>query len=400
MGEPVAGQAKQGKWLALTAALLGWMFDGLEMGLFPLVARPAISDLLGTADDGLIGRWFGVATACFLVGAATGGVLFGWLGDRLGRVRAMTLSVLTYSVFSGLCGLANSPEQIAILRFMSALGMGGEWALGVALVMEIWPNQSRALLAGLIGAAANVGYLMVALLGLGLGAVLKQIEAGLLGMGFAEATAALLVRNSGWRLLLLAGALPALLTFLIRLFVPESEKWRHEQSKGGTSHWAAHDLVGVLGGAVAACVMIYVWAPPLQGGDEFPLAVRLPVSLACLACVLAGYTFPVIRYLQRAQAGQPGAARLRPWQTRCCGGCCWARAWVGWRCWAPGRRFSGRPSGRTSWSRAASPRPRRGRSAGRRSARSWERFSGPCSTGGAAGAWRTRCCVPVPWRRA
>ncbi len=308
MGEPVAGQAKQGKWLALTAALLGWMFDGLEMGLFPLVARPAISDLLGTADDGLIGRWFGVATACFLVGAATGGVLFGWLGDRLGRVRAMTLSVLTYSVFSGLCGLANSPEQIAILRFMSALGMGGEWALGVALVMEIWPNQSRALLAGLIGAAANVGYLMVALLGLGLGAVLKQIEAGLLGMGFAEATAALLVRNSGWRLLLLAGALPALLTFLIRLFVPESEKWRHEQSKGGTSHWAARDLVGVLGGAVAACVMIYVWAPPLQGGDEFPLAVRLPVSLACLACVLAGYTFPVIRYLQRAQAGQPGAA--------------------------------------------------------------------------------------------
>src|SRR5947207_13728802 len=93
----------RGKYLALTAALLGWMFDGLEMGLFPLVARPAITDLLGRADDTQISKWFAVATASFLVGAATGGVLFGWLGDRLGRVRAMTLSVLTYAVFSGLC---------------------------------------------------------------------------------------------------------------------------------------------------------------------------------------------------------------------------------------------------------------------------------------------------------
>jgi hypothetical protein len=93
----------------------------------------------------------------FLVGAATGGVLFGWLGDRIGRVRAMSLSVITYAVFTGLCGLAAAPWQIAILRFIAALGMGGEWSLGVALVMEVWPNRSRGLMAGLIGAAANVG---------------------------------------------------------------------------------------------------------------------------------------------------------------------------------------------------------------------------------------------------
>src|ERR1041385_2703766 len=123
----------RGQWTALTAALLGWMFDGLEMGLFPLVARPALRNLLpeGT-PEGEIGKWFGVATAAFLVGAATGGVLFGWLGDRLGRVRAMTLSVLTYSLFSGAGGFVAAPEQIAVLRFMAALGMGGEWALGVA----------------------------------------------------------------------------------------------------------------------------------------------------------------------------------------------------------------------------------------------------------------------------
>src|SRR5207249_567274 len=141
--------ANRGRWLALAAALLGWMFDGLEMGLFPLVARPALMDLLQLTDDQVIGRWIAVATASFLVGAATGGVLFGWLGDRVGRVRAMTLSVLTYAVFSGLCGFATAPWHIVVLRFLSALGMGGEWSLGVALVMEIWPEKSRGWLAGL-----------------------------------------------------------------------------------------------------------------------------------------------------------------------------------------------------------------------------------------------------------
>src|SRR5579864_7645845 len=90
----------RGRWLALAAALLGWMFDGLEQGLFPLVARPALQDLVGSSKESEIGVWFSVATAGFLVGAATGGVLFGWLGDRIGRVRAMTLTVLTYAVFS------------------------------------------------------------------------------------------------------------------------------------------------------------------------------------------------------------------------------------------------------------------------------------------------------------
>src|SRR5271157_5607694 len=166
--EPGSGR---GKWLALTAALLGWLFDGAEMGVFSMVGRPAIKDLLATTDEGVIGLWFGVVTAGFLVGAATGGVLFGWLGDRLGRVRAMTLSVLTYSVFTGLCGVAGEAWQVGALRFIAALGMGGEWSLGVALVMEVWPNRSRAFMAGLIGAAANVGYLLVGFASLGLGAL-------------------------------------------------------------------------------------------------------------------------------------------------------------------------------------------------------------------------------------
>src|SRR5688500_18194873 len=84
-------RAGKGAYMALTAALLGWMFDGFEMGIFSQVGRPAIQDLLKTTDEGVVGLWFNVVIACFLVGAATGGVVFGWLGDRIGRVRAMTL---------------------------------------------------------------------------------------------------------------------------------------------------------------------------------------------------------------------------------------------------------------------------------------------------------------------
>src|SRR5438094_8631423 len=138
MGFRMDSKAAGGKWMALAAALLGWMFDGLEQGLFPLVGRPALRDLLVVSDEKEIGRWFAVATALFLVGAATGGVLFGWIGDRIGRVRAMSLSILAYAIFTGLCAVATSAGQVAGLRFLSAIGMGGEWSLGVALVMEIW----------------------------------------------------------------------------------------------------------------------------------------------------------------------------------------------------------------------------------------------------------------------
>src|SRR5712671_822249 len=96
-----------GQWMVLVAAFLGWMFDGLEMGIFPLVARPALLDLMpvdaGMAPDQFVGFWMARIMALFLVGAAFGGLTFGWLGDRIGRVRAMMLSILTYSIFSGLC---------------------------------------------------------------------------------------------------------------------------------------------------------------------------------------------------------------------------------------------------------------------------------------------------------
>ena len=217
------------QYMALVAAFLGWMFDGLEMGLFPLVARPALRELMGVEAETHIGLWMAWITAGFLVGAACGGLLFGWLGDRIGRVRAMILSVLTYAIFSGLGGLSESPLQLAILRFIAAIGMGGEWSLGVALVMEIWPSKSRPTLAGLIGAAANVGFLLIALVGLVLSQFIDGAADALSAIGLSEAWVTKLIGpdQSGWRLLMFVGATPALLTLFVRIFVPESPRWQH-----------------------------------------------------------------------------------------------------------------------------------------------------------------------------
>src|SRR5207253_4637392 len=135
----------------------------------------------------------------------TGGVLFGWLGDRVGRVRAMTLSVLTYAIFSGLCAQATSAEEIVALRFLSSVGMGGEWALGVALVMELWPDRSRSLLAGLIGASANVGFLLCGAVNWGLGQVLPRMDGWLSALGLPKSSIDFLVADSGWRLLMFTG---------------------------------------------------------------------------------------------------------------------------------------------------------------------------------------------------
>src|SRR5438105_3933213 len=232
-----------GKWMALAAALLGWLFDGLEMGLFPLVARPALIDLLTTVEGGRptdqqISAWLGVITALFLVGVATGGVLFGWLGDRFGRVRSMMLSVLTYALVSGLCGFASSAWQVGVLRFIASLGMGGEWSLGVALVNELWPDRSRAFLAGLMGAAGNVGYLLIAVVGLGLSRFIDETRGFLLDRGVAADFVEHVLKNGGWRFLMMLAAAPALLIFFIRVFVPESLRWRRERDKGTTSYWA------------------------------------------------------------------------------------------------------------------------------------------------------------------
>ncbi len=203
----VSGRFSRAQWLVLTAAFLGWMFDGLEMAIFPLVARPALQSMMtpGTflQQDSFVGPWMGKITALFLIGAACGGLAFGWIGDRLGRVRSMTLSILTYSVFTGLCFFATQPWHLGALRFVAAFGMGGEWSLGVALVMEAWPREKRPLLAGIIGAASNTGYALISLTAL-------QFH----------------VTQTSWRWVMIAGSVPAALALAIQLGVPESDRWK------------------------------------------------------------------------------------------------------------------------------------------------------------------------------
>ena len=264
---PAPAVPRGAQLMALAAAFLGWMFDGLEMGLFPLVARPALRELMGAEAATNIGAWMAWITAGFLVGAACGGLLFGWLGDRIGRVRAMIWSVLTYAIFSGLCGFAESPSQIAIARFIAALGMGGEWSLGVALVMEIWPSKSRPMLAGLIGAASNVGFLLIGSVALVMSQFIEGTADALRSAGLSEDWVAKLLGadHSGWRLLMFVGATPALLTVFVRLFVPESKRWQRAAQAAPPAR--VRDIFTkqiarktILGTALAGVALVGTWA--------------------------------------------------------------------------------------------------------------------------------------------
>lgn len=283
----------------LIAALLGWLFDGFEMGLFPLIGPAALKDLLGPdASQADATNWFSVIIAVFLVGAASGGVLFGWLGDKIGRVRAMSLSIFTYAIFTGLCGFVAEAWQIAALRFIASLGMGGEWSLGVALVNEIWPGKSRAFIAGLIGAASNVGFLLVALLSLALTQVIGSIESVLLTVGVSQQMTDLLLANSAWRFLMISGSLPALLIFFIRLFVPESARWEQERASGRTSHWSNADLTGLFVGCSSAVAIIAIWSPVAK---TVPTWLAVLVTVIGLTVTLVSFLYPVRQFLRRAE---------------------------------------------------------------------------------------------------
>jgi MFS family permease len=237
--------------LVLAAAFLGWMFDGLEMGIFPQIARPALTQLLAREAaqrtlsavqlEDLNKWWYQIITAMFLFGAAFGGLVFGWLGDKIGRVKAMAASILVYSAFTGLLYLAQSPTHIAALRFIAAIGMGGEWALGVALVMEVWDARYRPILAGLIGAASNVGFVIVGIIG-----------------------AAVKIDQSNWRYVAVVGAAPALLTFIIQIFVPESHKWQEAKKAAQTDRPLAQ-LFGESNLAIAALLAIVFASIALLG---------------------------------------------------------------------------------------------------------------------------------------
>lgn len=192
----------------LAAAFIAWMFAGLENGLFVLIHRQMMRELLGTAAaESLIVQWLAWNQAAFMLGAAAGGWLFGWLGDRAGRTRALGCSVLCYSLLTLAAWFVHDPWLMWCVRFLAMLGFGGTWPNAVSLVAEAWPNASRPFLAGLLGTAANVGMVLM-------GAI-----------GWLQP-----VTDSDWRWTLLAASSPAVIGVWILWRVPESRRWLHERS--------------------------------------------------------------------------------------------------------------------------------------------------------------------------
>jgi len=191
------------KVIVLVSAFAAMLFDGFELGLMPVASLSVTRDLLGeeyTISNG--GEWFARYTAGLMLGAAMGGIFLGQLGDRLGRAKGLGVSILFYSVFAGLGAFVTTPMQMLLLRFLVGLGVGGVWPNSVALVSECWPDKSKPMVAGLVGAALNLGIFMLSLVG-----------------------QSWHITPDSWRWLFhLAGA-PAILGILMIIFLPESPEW-------------------------------------------------------------------------------------------------------------------------------------------------------------------------------
>lgn len=200
---PPTELSRLGRYAVLAAAFLGLAFDGVELGMMPVASRSVTISLLGDAytsgDDGV---WFARFMAALMLGAAIGGSLLGNLGDRIGRARAMGVSILFYSAFAGMGALVRTCEEMLVLRFMVGLGVGGMWPNGVALVAECWPRASRPTVAGVLGAGINVGIL-----------ALSQI-----GRVWP-------ITPDSWRWIFAMAAVPAVLGVIVLAALPESPKW-------------------------------------------------------------------------------------------------------------------------------------------------------------------------------
>jgi len=194
-------------WWVLVVAILGWLFDAMDQRLFIIARTPAVRDLLPDLPAEQLPTYAGWTTTIFIAGWATGGLFFGLMGDRWGRVRTMSITILVYSIFTGLSGLAQGWWDFAAFRFLAGMGIGGEYAAGVALVAESMPSRARPYALGLVQAFSSVGAIIGSALSLFVG---PQTPIG---------------QAAGWRVLFLFGVIPSLLVVLIRMGVKEPERW-------------------------------------------------------------------------------------------------------------------------------------------------------------------------------
>lgn len=240
-------------WFVLVVAALGWLFDCLDQQLFILARQPAMEELLATTDSARIDEFGGYATSIFLMGWGIGGLLFGVLGDRIGRARTMIITILMYSVFTGLSAISVSFWDFSLYRFLTGMGVGGEFAVGVALVAETMPDRARPYALSLLQALSAIGNISAAVIGMTMGELKEH--------GLVE---------SVWRPMFLVGAVPALLALVIRRKLREPERWQqasHEdaiaQKLGsyrelfGDPRWRHHALVGL---GLAFSGIVGLWA--------------------------------------------------------------------------------------------------------------------------------------------
>lgn len=210
-------------WFVLVVAALGWLFDCLDQQLFILARPSAMKELLPKLDDPKafqesVKIYGNYATSIFLMGWATGGLIFGVLGDRIGRAKTMLITILMYSLCTGLSALSKGFWDFAAYRFLTGLGVGGEFAVGVALVAEVMPARARPYTLALLQALSAFG----------------NVSAALINIGFGVAEEKRLV-SSPWRWMFVVGAVPALLALVIRRRLKEPEKWERASHEGAVA---------------------------------------------------------------------------------------------------------------------------------------------------------------------
>jgi MFS family permease len=222
-------------------ASLAWLFDCLDQQLFILARNNAMANLLPPGSDA--GLYGGYATAIFVAGWATGGLIFGSVGDRIGRARTLTLTVLMYSVFTGLSALSRGWIDFAIYRFITGLGVGGVFGLAVALIADALPDKARPHALGTLQALSAVG----------------NITAGLISMWAGSMVSSkVITADASWKLMFLIGAAPAFLCVFLQWRLKEPEKWVKAREAGR--------ITGVAFGSYASLFGVARWRKNALGG--------------------------------------------------------------------------------------------------------------------------------------
>lgn len=296
-------------FLVLVVASLGWAFDTMDQWLYVLARQPALAALLNAPpEDPLVAKYAGIVQAIFIFGWATGGFLFGIVGDKIGRTRAMIITILLYAGFTGMAALSRTWWEFAIYRFMCGLGVGGEFAAGAALVAEVFPERSRPAALGIMQASSALG----------------NISAGLINLTIGASP------RLGWRYVFAVGVLPAFLVFVIRLFIREPERWERAKVAAASGvgrlgsfvelfsdrRWRHNTIVGVSLAAVGVIGFwgIGTWSPDLLRGalnpnnlPELRTATERAVSIAIMM-QNAGAFFGILAWAWLAERiGRRGA---------------------------------------------------------------------------------------------